>query len=66
MLQIMKIRNVAASKMNEDGPTRLLKFQLTDGQTLHTAVEVETIPMLSINTPPGTKVRTSQHTFLGS
>lgn len=58
VLQIMKIRNVSAPKANEDSKSapKLLKLQLTDGQTQYNAVEIENIPSLTLNTPPGTKV----------
>lgn len=58
VLQILKVRNVSAPKSNEDSKAapKMLKIQLTDGQTLYTAVEIDNIPSLTINTPPGTKV----------
>lgn len=54
----MKVRNVLAPKANEDSKSapKLLKLQLTDGQTQTYAVEMENIPSLTLNTPPGTKV----------
>lgn len=57
-MQILKVRNVSAPKSNEDskGAQKLLKIQLTDGQTLFSAVEMDNISSLTINTPPGTKV----------
>ncbi|XP_076676138.1 tudor domain containing 3 isoform X3 [Andrena cerasifolii] len=58
VLQIQKIRNVAAPKSNEESRAapRLLKFSLTDGRNNFQAIEVEHISSLSLNTPPGTKV----------
>ena len=58
ILQVQKVRNISAPKANEDSKTapRLLKLQLTDGQTSYSALEVESISALSINTKPGTKV----------
>lgn len=35
----------------------MLKLTLTDGHTTCHAIEVEYIPGLSINTPPGTKIQ---------
>ncbi|XP_017762521.1 PREDICTED: tudor domain-containing protein 3 isoform X1 [Eufriesea mexicana] len=58
VLQIQKIRNVAVPKNIEDSRSapRLLKFFLTDGKNNFQAIEVEHIPPLSLNTPPGTKI----------
>ncbi|CAL7936790.1 unnamed protein product [Xylocopa violacea] len=58
VLQIQKVRNVAAPKNNEESRAapRLLKFFLTDGKNNFQAIEVEHISFLSLNTPPGTKI----------
>ncbi|XP_017790560.1 PREDICTED: tudor domain-containing protein 3 [Habropoda laboriosa] len=58
VLQIQKVRNVAAPKSNEESRAapRLLKFFLTDGKNNFQAVEVQHISSLSLNTPPGTKI----------
>ncbi|XP_034171692.2 tudor domain containing 3 isoform X3 [Osmia lignaria lignaria] len=58
VLQIQKLRNVAAPKSNEESRAapRLLKLFLTDGKNNFQAVEVEHISFLSLNTPPGTKI----------
>lgn len=58
VLQILKVRNVSAPKSNEDSKAapKLLKLQLTDGQATYAAVEIENIPALTTNTPPGTKI----------
>ncbi|XP_017880580.1 tudor domain-containing protein 3 isoform X2 [Ceratina calcarata] len=58
VLQIQKIRNVAAPKSSEESRStpRLLKFFLTDGKNNFQAIEVEHISFLSLNTPPGTKL----------
>ncbi|XP_050583231.1 tudor domain-containing protein 3 isoform X1 [Bombus affinis] len=58
VLQIQKVRNVAAPKSNEESRAapRLLKFFLTDGKNNFQAIEVEHISFLSLNTPPGTKI----------
>ncbi|XP_031844946.1 tudor domain containing 3 [Nomia melanderi] len=58
VLQIQKIRNVAAPKNNEESRAapRLLKLSLTDGKNNYQAIELEHISSLSLNTPPGTKI----------
>ncbi|CAK9825994.1 Tudor domain-containing protein 3 [Anthophora retusa] len=58
VLQIQKVRNVAAPKSNEESRAapRLLKFFLTDGKNNYQAVEVQHVSSLSLNTPPGTKI----------
>ncbi|XP_018397816.1 PREDICTED: tudor domain-containing protein 3 isoform X2 [Cyphomyrmex costatus] len=58
VLQIQKIRNVAAPKGNEESRAapRMLKLSLTDGKNNFQALEVEHISTLSLNTPPGTKI----------
>ena len=45
VLQLMKIRNVSAPKNNEEsqGAPRLMKFSLTDGQIICSAVETEVL-----------------------
>ncbi|XP_031218296.1 tudor domain-containing protein 3 isoform X1 [Mastomys coucha] len=61
VLQIQKVRNVAAPKDNEESQAapRLLRVQMTDGHTSCTAVEFNFISKISLNTPPGTKVKLS-------
>ncbi|KAK7821685.1 hypothetical protein U0070_003726, partial [Myodes glareolus] len=61
VLQIQKVRNVAAPKDNEESQAapRMLRLQMTDGHTTCTAVEFSYISKISLNTPPGTKVRLS-------
>ncbi|KAG7206898.1 hypothetical protein KM043_000795 [Ampulex compressa] len=58
VLQIQKLRNVAAPKSNEESRAapRMLKLSLTDGKNNYQAVEAEHISSISINTPPGTKL----------
>ncbi|XP_071499989.1 tudor domain-containing protein 3-like [Diadema antillarum] len=58
VLQIQKIRNIAAPKSNEDSSVapRLLRLQLTDGHVTCVGVVIETIHQIDLNTPPGTKV----------
>lgn len=55
---MQSIRNVSAPKSNEESKTapRLLLLELTDAQTVCTALEFDPVPSLSVNTAPGTKV----------
>lgn len=59
VLQIQKIRNVSAPKDNEESQAapRMLRLQMTDGHTTCTAVEFNYLSKLSLNTPPGTKIK---------
>nr|XP_055216722.1 tudor domain-containing protein 3 isoform X2 [Gorilla gorilla gorilla]XP_055216723.1 tudor domain-containing protein 3 isoform X2 [Gorilla gorilla gorilla] len=61
VLQIQKIRNVAAPKDNEESQAapRMLRLQMTDGHISCTAVEFSYMSKISLNTPPGTKVKLS-------
>uniref|UniRef100_A0A7M4FN32 Tudor domain-containing protein 3 n=1 Tax=Crocodylus porosus TaxID=8502 RepID=A0A7M4FN32_CROPO len=61
VLQIQKIRNVAAPKDNEESQAapRMLRLQMTDGHTSCTAVEYNYMSKISLNTPPGTKIKLS-------
>lgn len=59
VLQIQKIRNIAAPKANEESQAapRLLKLSLTDGETYVQALEISPLNSISRNnTPPGTKL----------
>ncbi|XP_021916755.1 tudor domain-containing protein 3 isoform X3 [Zootermopsis nevadensis] len=58
VVQIQKIRNVSAPKANEESRAapRMLRLTLTDGHSCCQAVELESVPALSLNTPPGTKL----------
>ncbi|XP_052873418.1 AT-rich interactive domain-containing protein 1B [Anopheles cruzii] len=58
VVQLVKLRNLGAPKVNEESKVapRLLKLTITDGQTQYVALEHEHIPALSLNTPPGTKL----------
>uniref|UniRef100_A0A1B6GAC8 Survival of motor neuron-related-splicing factor 30 n=1 Tax=Cuerna arida TaxID=1464854 RepID=A0A1B6GAC8_9HEMI len=58
IVQVQKVRNISAPKANEDSQAapRMLKIVLTDGHTVCHAIEVETVNVLSLNSPPGTKV----------
>ncbi|CAM4731306.1 unnamed protein product [Leuciscus chuanchicus] len=59
VLQVQKIRNVAASKDHEESQAapRMLRVQMTDGHTLCTGLEFKHLSKISLNTPPGTKVK---------
>lgn len=59
VLQIQKIRNVSAPKDNEEsqGAPRMLRLQMTDGHTACTAIEFNYLSKVSLNTPPGTKIK---------
>ncbi|XP_073899376.1 tudor domain-containing protein 3 isoform X2 [Castor canadensis] len=61
VLQIQKIRNVAAPKDNEESQAapRMLRLQMTDGHISCTAVEFSYLSKISLNTPPGTKIKLS-------
>ncbi|XP_034946116.1 tudor domain-containing protein 3 [Chelonus insularis] len=60
IVQIQKIRNVAAPKNYDDSRgggsvPRMLKLYLTDGKNNYQGLEIEHIMSININTPPGTK-----------
>ena len=59
MFQVTKIRNISAPKANEESQAnaRMLKISLTDGKTTIHGVELTKIDGISLNTPPGTKVK---------
>ncbi|KAM4796964.1 tudor domain-containing protein 3 [Rhinophrynus dorsalis] len=59
VLQIQKIRNVSAPKDNEESQAapRMLRLQMTDGHTSCTAIEFKYLSKVSLNTPPGTKIK---------
>ena len=59
VLQVTKIRNVSAPKINEESKTapRMLKISLTDGKTTVHAVEMAKIEGVSLTTAPGTKIK---------
>ncbi|XP_004462863.2 tudor domain-containing protein 3 isoform X2 [Dasypus novemcinctus] len=61
VLQIQKIRNVAAPKDNEESQAapRMLRLQMTDGHISCTAIEFSFMSKISLNTPPGTKIKLS-------
>ncbi|XP_041936992.1 tudor domain-containing protein 3 isoform X2 [Alosa sapidissima] len=59
VLQVQKIRNVAAPKDHEEsqGAPRMLRVQMTDGHINCTGIEFKHLSKISLNTPPGTKVK---------
>lgn len=58
IVQIQRIHNISAPKCNQESKAapRMLLLELTDGSTLCSAIELDNIPALSVNTPPGTKL----------
>ncbi|KAM4596660.1 tudor domain-containing protein 3 isoform 1-T1 [Fundulus diaphanus] len=59
VLQVQKVRNVSAPKDHEEsqGAPRMLRVQMTDGHTSCVGLEFKHLSKLSLNTPPGTKVK---------
>uniref|UniRef100_A0A671QNF7 Survival of motor neuron-related-splicing factor 30 n=1 Tax=Sinocyclocheilus anshuiensis TaxID=1608454 RepID=A0A671QNF7_9TELE len=59
VLQVQKIRNVAAPKDHEESQAapRMLRLLMTDGHTSCTGLEYKQLSKISLNTPPGTKVK---------
>ncbi|XP_067842535.1 tudor domain-containing protein 3 isoform X1 [Heptranchias perlo] len=59
VLQIQKIRNISAPKDHEESQAapRMLRVQLTDGNVNCIGIEFSHLSKISLNTPPGTKVR---------
>ncbi|XP_062869186.1 tudor domain-containing protein 3 isoform X2 [Trichomycterus rosablanca] len=57
--EVQKIRNVTAPKEHEESQAapRMLRLQMTDGHTACTGLELEHLSKISLNTPPGTKVK---------
>lgn len=58
VLQIQKIRNIAAPKDNEtsQGAPRLLKLTFTDGHLNCNGVETEKLDKFGLDIPPGSKI----------
>ncbi|XP_034484039.1 tudor domain-containing protein 3 [Drosophila innubila] len=58
VLQVQRVRNIAAPKSNEESKAapRLLQLDLTDGQASLQALELEPVPALNLNVAPGTKI----------
>lgn len=59
VLQVQKVRNVSAPKDHEEsqGAPRMLRLQMTDGHTTCVGLEFKHLSKISLNTPPGTKVK---------
>ncbi|XP_070759815.1 tudor domain-containing protein 3 [Enoplosus armatus] len=59
VLQVQKVRNVSAPKNHEEsqGAPRMLRLQMTDGHTTCVGLEFKHLSKISLNTPPGTKVK---------
>ncbi|XP_031702436.1 tudor domain-containing protein 3 isoform X1 [Anarrhichthys ocellatus] len=59
VLQVQKVRNVSAPKDREEsqGAPRMLRLQMTDGHTTCVGLEFQHLSEISLNTPPGTKVK---------
>nr|XP_032832939.1 tudor domain-containing protein 3-like isoform X2 [Petromyzon marinus] len=58
VLQVVKVRNVAAPREQEScqGAPRMLRLQLTDGHITCPAIEFRALSAIGLNTPPGSKV----------
>ncbi|BFF96535.1 tudor domain-containing protein 3 [Drosophila madeirensis] len=58
VLQVQRVRNIAAPKCNEESKTapRLLQLDLTDGQNCIQGLELESVPALNLNVAPGSKI----------
>uniref|UniRef100_A0A8C5GWG7 Survival of motor neuron-related-splicing factor 30 n=1 Tax=Gouania willdenowi TaxID=441366 RepID=A0A8C5GWG7_GOUWI len=59
VLQLQKVRNISAPKEHEEsqGAPRMLRLQMTDGHTTCVGLEFKPLSKISLNTPPGTKVK---------
>ncbi|XP_071345368.1 tudor domain-containing protein 3 [Trachinotus anak] len=59
VLQVQKVRNISAPKDHEEsqGAPRMLRVQMTDGHTTCVGLEYKHLSKISLNTPPGTKVK---------
>ncbi|KAK1891653.1 Tudor domain containing protein 3 [Dissostichus eleginoides] len=57
--KVQKVRNVSAPKDREEsqGAPRMLRLQMTDGHTICVGLEFKHLSKISLNTPPGTKVK---------
>jgi len=58
VLQVQRVRNIAAPKANEESKAapRLLQLDLSDGQNSIQALELEPVPQLNLNVAPGSKI----------
>uniref|UniRef100_A0A8C9R3A8 Tudor domain-containing protein 3 n=1 Tax=Scleropages formosus TaxID=113540 RepID=A0A8C9R3A8_SCLFO len=59
VVQLQKLRNVAAPKDHEESQAapRMLRLQMTDGHTTCVGIELKHMSKISLNTPPGTKLK---------
>ncbi|KAL4635746.1 tudor domain-containing protein 3 [Arapaima gigas] len=59
VVQLQKLRNLAAPKDHEESQAapRMLRLQMTDGHTTCVGIEFKRMTKISLNTPPGTKVK---------
>ncbi|XP_061671079.1 tudor domain-containing protein 3 isoform X2 [Syngnathoides biaculeatus] len=58
VLQLQKLRNISAPKDTESqGGLRMLRLQMTDGHTTCSGLEFKHLTKISLNTPPGTKIK---------
>lgn len=59
VLQLQKVRNVSAPKEHEESQAapRMLRLQMTDGHTNCVGLEFSHLSKISLNTPPGTKIK---------
>ncbi|CAL8246900.1 unnamed protein product [Lota lota] len=59
VLQVQKVRNISAPKEQEQSQAapRMLRVHMTDGHTSCPALEYKQLSKISLNTPPGTKVK---------
>ncbi|XP_022211257.2 tudor domain-containing protein 3 [Drosophila obscura] len=58
VLQVQRVRNIAAPKCNEESKAapRLLQLDLSDGQNCIQGLELESVPALNLNVAPGSKI----------
>ncbi|XP_052848502.1 LOW QUALITY PROTEIN: tudor domain-containing protein 3 [Drosophila gunungcola] len=58
VLQVQRVRNIAAPKANEESKAapRLIQLDLSDGQNSIQALELEPVPQLNLNVAPGSKI----------
>ncbi|XP_054627216.1 tudor domain-containing protein 3 isoform X1 [Dunckerocampus dactyliophorus] len=58
VLQLQKMRNISVPKDSESqGGPRMLRLQMTDGHTTCAGLEFKQLTKISLNTPPGTKIK---------
>ncbi|XP_061558542.1 tudor domain-containing protein 3 isoform X2 [Phycodurus eques] len=58
VLQLQKLRNISVPKdIESQGGLRMLRLQMTDGHTTCSGLEFKHLTKISLNTPPGTKIK---------